>query len=71
MTEDVQFGVGAGTCIGNDVFLLELSKVLLRLLREFDLTIATGSERETPSGWFVKPKLEVCVSKWQPEMDTA
>lgn len=51
------FGLGSRTCIGKNISLLEMSKVIPQLVRKFDITYA-GTEPELPSrcDWFVKQK---------------
>ncbi|CAJ0547399.1 Ff.00g041530.m01.CDS01 [Fusarium sp. VM40] len=54
------FGVGARTCIGRHVSMLEISKLIPRLIRDFDFTFPSGNhetkELKTNNRWFVKPK---------------
>lgn len=54
----LQFGMGSRTCIGKNISLLEMSKLIPQILRRYDLTLAEGlreSVWETNSRWFVKP----------------
>lgn len=57
------FGLGSRTCIGKNISLLEISKVVPQLLRKFDLTLTNktnpvkgGSELPARCAWFVKQK---------------
>ncbi|KAF4986398.1 hypothetical protein FDECE_15971 [Fusarium decemcellulare] len=54
------FGMGARTCIGRHVSTMEISKLIPRIVRDFDFTfpgnnVAAG-ELKTNNRWFVKPK---------------
>ena len=57
-----QFGSGARTCIGKNISLLEMSKVIPQLYRRFDFEFApsTGAstseqpEWKTENNWFVQ-----------------
>lgn len=56
-----QFGLGTRTCIGRHISMLEMSKLLPRVIREFDFElVADDASREsgwtTRNFWFVKPK---------------
>ncbi|EXJ71806.1 uncharacterized protein A1O5_05616 [Cladophialophora psammophila CBS 110553] len=57
------FGAGARTCIGKNISLLEMTKLLPQLVLKFDFVPARDSEWTTSSGWFVKQKLQVKVTK--------
>jgi cytochrome P450 len=64
MADDVlQFGAGSRTCIGKNISLLEMTKLLPQLLLKFDFRPAGDSEWKTSSGWFVKQKFQVKVVK--------
>ncbi|KAB8224028.1 cytochrome P450 [Aspergillus novoparasiticus] len=48
------FGLGSRTCLGKHISILEMSKLIPRLIRDFDFT--TGSQKwSTENYWFVKP----------------
>jgi cytochrome P450 len=57
------FGLGSRTCIGRNVSLLEINKVIPVLVRDYDFIFLTedGSSQETSkyipakNRWFVKP----------------
>lgn len=52
------FGMGSRTCIGKNLSLLEVSKLIPQLLRRFDFVLGEGlqhGEWRTSSRWFVKP----------------
>ncbi|KAM0493214.1 hypothetical protein ACHAP8_009395 [Fusarium lateritium] len=51
------FGMGARTCIGRHISMLEISKLIPRLIRDFDFTFPNGVQNfETNNRWFVKPR---------------
>lgn len=54
------FGMGSRTCIGKNISLLEISKLIPYLVRNFDMSVvfANGEQRELQSrcAWFVKQK---------------
>ncbi len=54
------FGLGSRTCIGKNISMLEISKVVPELVRKFDFQLAgglqeDGQEMEWSNRWFVKP----------------
>ncbi|KAJ5392315.1 P450 monooxygenase [Penicillium cosmopolitanum] len=53
------FGAGARTCIGKNISLLEMTKLLPQLVRRFDFVPAGNKNWTTSSGWFVKQKIQV------------
>ncbi|KXG46432.1 Cytochrome P450 [Penicillium griseofulvum] len=55
------FGAGARTCIGKNISLLEMTKLLPQLVRRFDFVPAGDSQWTTSSGWFVKQNIKVKV----------
>ncbi|CAK1355293.1 Pisatin demethylase [Cercospora beticola] len=49
-----QFGAGARTCIGKNISLLEIYKLVPTFLRNFEVELATpGREWKTKNAWFV------------------
>ncbi|KLO81028.1 Uncharacterized protein LW93_9276 [Fusarium fujikuroi] len=54
------FGMGARTCIGRHISMLEMSKLIPRLIRDFEFTFPKdnpmGKNFNTNNRWFVKPK---------------
>lgn len=51
------FGMGSRTCIGKNISLLEMSKLIPQLVRTFDFTLEESLVRDgwkTESRWFVK-----------------
>ncbi|CZR69977.1 related to cytochrome P450 CYP3/CYP5/CYP6/CYP9 subfamilies [Phialocephala subalpina] len=55
------FGAGARTCIGKNISLLEITKLLPQLVQRFDFVPSGNSEWTTSSGWFVKQEIQVKV----------
>ncbi|KAF2240729.1 putative cytochrome P450 pisatin demethylase [Trematosphaeria pertusa] len=52
----IPFGMGSRTCLGRHVSMLEMSKLVPRLVRDYDFELE-GDEKEwdTANFWFVKP----------------
>ncbi|KAK1144855.1 hypothetical protein N8T08_004868 [Aspergillus melleus] len=57
----IPFGAGARTCIGKNISLLEMSKVIPQLYRKYEFELAPGEEMTTWEAWFVKPKFRCFV----------
>ncbi|KAJ2990879.1 hypothetical protein NUW58_g2738 [Xylaria curta] len=62
----IPFGSGSRTCLGKNISLLEMQKLILRIVREFDFKFKEGSSQnwKTENFWFDKPKgwqVEVAV----------
>ncbi|KAL2824354.1 cytochrome P450 [Aspergillus cavernicola] len=55
------FGAGSRTCIGKNISLLEMKKLLPQLVQRFDFAPAGDSQWTTSSGWFVKQSIQVKV----------
>jgi cytochrome P450 len=51
----VPFGLGSRTCLGRHISEIEMSKLIPRLVREFEFEIIKEGEWETQNYWFVKP----------------
>lgn len=49
------FGLGSRTCLGKHISLLEIGKVIPRLVREFDFELVREERWKTRNHWFVKP----------------
>ncbi|KAK3669749.1 hypothetical protein LTR78_010377 [Recurvomyces mirabilis] len=50
------FGFGARTCLGRHISMLEISKLIPQLIRDFDFgLVKSGKQWETRNAWFVKP----------------
>ncbi|KAF3763900.1 hypothetical protein M406DRAFT_51514 [Cryphonectria parasitica EP155] len=65
----IQFGGGSRTCLGKNVSLLEISKLVPQLLRQFDFELSYPErEWELYDYWFVAQKGLICrVSRRQKE----
>ncbi|KAF4848522.1 Pisatin demethylase [Colletotrichum siamense] len=55
------FGLGSRTCIGKNVSILEISKLIPRIIRDFDFKLegdasAPEGTWKTHNAWFVKPQ---------------
>lgn len=48
------FGMGSRTCVGKNISLLEISKLVPQLLRKFDFMLDEGEEVRSLNRWFVK-----------------
>ena len=60
----LKFGSGPRTCLGRNISMLELSKVIPEMVRHFDFElVAPGGEWETINRWFVKPSYECLISE--------
>lgn len=51
-----QFGAGARTCIGKNISLLEMTKVIPQIVRKFDLVFEDDKPWELFATWFVWQK---------------
>lgn len=57
------FGLGSRTCIGKNISMLEISKLVPQLVRKYDFNLQ-GSSWSTSNHWFVKQsKFDVVVSE--------
>ncbi|KAJ5461817.1 uncharacterized protein N7458_003369 [Penicillium daleae] len=62
------FGLGSRTCLGKHISILEMSKLIPRLLREFEFT-PLRNNWTTQNFWFVKPMdFEVQVKRRNTEL---
>ncbi|ETS84549.1 hypothetical protein PFICI_02574 [Pestalotiopsis fici W106-1] len=54
----IPFGVGSRVCIGKNISLLEMQKLIPRVIRKFDLEIDGPRDKtwKTINRWFVKPQ---------------
>lgn len=52
-----KFGGGSRTCIGRNISLLEITKVVPQIVRNFDIEFEhPGKPMESRCAWFVYPK---------------
>ncbi|KAI9170666.1 Pisatin demethylase [Paramyrothecium foliicola] len=49
------FGLASRTCIGRHISILEISKLIPRLIRDFDMELISKEPWKTANRWFVKP----------------
>ena len=57
-----QFGAGSRTCIGKNISLLEMSKVIPQIVREFDLEFEhPGQPWDVFCSWFVWPEYKCLI----------
>jgi len=65
----IPFGSGSRMCIGKNISMLEISKVIPALLLNFEFTLQNASENgrlASNCNWFVKPET-LCMSIKQGE----
>ncbi len=56
-----QFGVGSRTCLGKNISLMEMSKLIPQILRDFDLVLADPEiPWKTVNWWLVKQTGLLC-----------
>jgi cytochrome P450 len=49
------FGIGSRTCLGKNISLLEMGKLIPVLVRDYDFDIQGEGDLEARNRWFVKP----------------
>jgi cytochrome P450 len=47
--------MGSRTCIGRHISMLEMSKLVPQIVRDYDFVLEGAGEWETINFWFVKP----------------
>ncbi|PMD27973.1 hypothetical protein NA56DRAFT_696994 [Hyaloscypha hepaticicola] len=61
------FGMGSRTCIGKNISLLEMTKLIPQLVRNFDFELEEpDKEWKTVNVWFVKQTNFNCRIKLRP-----
>ncbi|UPL02769.1 hypothetical protein LCI18_013703 [Fusarium solani-melongenae] len=55
------FGAGSRTCIGKNIALLEINKVVPQFVRNFDLVMDYNATMDTRCSWFVFPNFQARV----------
>ncbi|KAH6664149.1 putative P450 monooxygenase [Halenospora varia] len=61
------FGAGSRTCVGKNISLLELNKVIPQMYRKFNFVLSNPSkEWEVKSGWFTKQLFDCQIEARQP-----
>ncbi|KAJ2968651.1 hypothetical protein NUW58_g10177 [Xylaria curta] len=67
----IPFGMGSRTCIGRHISTLEISKLIPRIVNDFDFELSdagSGNSWVTQDYWFVKPRgFKVKVTSRKPE----
>ncbi|KAI0010209.1 cytochrome P450 [Xylariaceae sp. FL0662B] len=65
----IPFGMGSRTCIGRHISILEMSKLIPRLVRNFDFELCSpAAPWKKTNAWFVKPRdFKVTVRLRRPE----
>lgn len=57
MQKKHQFGHGSRTCIGKNISMMEMSKLIPQLVRKFDFHLDDPyAEQQLHNAWFVKQK---------------
>ena len=55
------FGAGSRMCIGKNISLMKMTKIVPQLLRESEVTLAyRDSEWKTNNSWFVQQEGLIC-----------
>lgn len=57
------FGAGSRTCIGRNISMIEMRKIIPQLLREFEVSIPGDKEWVCRNVWFVQQQMPPCVLK--------
>ena len=55
------FGAGSRVCIGKNISLIEMRKIIPQLLREFEVSIEGDRERTVKNVWFTQQKMPPCI----------
>ena len=59
--DTVQFGLGSRSCIGKNISLMEMSKLIPQVVRRFELQLERPNEEwQSKNVWFVKQKDFIC-----------
>lgn len=59
----LNFGAGSRQCIGRNISLIEMRKIIPQLLREFDISMTGVREWKVRNVWFTQQKLPLCLLK--------
>lgn len=54
------FGAGSRTCIGRNISMIEMRKIISQLLREFEVEIPGDKEWTCKNVWFVQQQMPPC-----------
>lgn len=52
----IPFGSGTRTCIGKNISILEMTKLIPQLVRHYDFELTSARTMESVNRWFVKQK---------------
>lgn len=64
MSSSLQFGAGTRTCLGKNISLMEMSKLVPQVLRRFEFELSPpGRDWVLHDYWFVKQTGLVCTVK--------
>ena len=55
------FGAGSRVCIGRNISMIEMRKIIPQLLREFDVTIKGEKEWSVRNVWFTQQTMPPCL----------
>ena len=54
--------MGSRTCVGKNISLLEMAKLIPQLIRKFDISLTEKDKQwETKNRWFVKQQQYFCT----------
>ena len=57
------FGSGSRACIGRNISMIEMRKVIPQLLREFDISLEGNGEWKVKNVWFTQQDMPRCILK--------
>lgn len=57
----LNFGAGSRVCLGRNISMIEMRKIIPQLLREFDVSIENDKEWTMNNVWFTQQQMPPCV----------
>lgn len=64
LTKVMKFGLGSRTCLGKNISIMEMSKVIPQLIRRFDIRLEDLKKPwKTTNWWLVKQSGMNCIVK--------